>query len=133
MAQRKTLTEKQLSVLQWIGDGCPDGVDEGDLHKISAAALRRRGHATINGRGSAWSATITKAGTEYLVQARGSNPPIPRQPNVSVTQQFVDELIARGGKMSLEDVDYETRQRYERRSRDAASFKKLPPDKRIRL
>ena len=45
VAQRKTLTESQVAVLRWIGDGCPEGGDRGnDFHRISAAAaLRRRG------------------------------------------------------------------------------------------
>jgi hypothetical protein len=60
------LTEKQLALLRWIGDGCPDGVMSDDSHRISAAALRNRGLATTSGRGSAWTAKLTPAGAGYL-------------------------------------------------------------------
>ena len=49
MAQRKTLSEAQVALLRWIGDGCPAGVVEGDSHRISAAALRNRGLVKITG------------------------------------------------------------------------------------
>jgi hypothetical protein len=97
VAQRKTLTENQVAVLQWIADGCPDGVMPDDSrHRISAAALRSRGLVTISGRGATWAAAITAAGTEYLDKVNGPEPPIPRQANVSVTQQLVNDVIAAG-------------------------------------
>ncbi|MGZ4358012.1 MAG: hypothetical protein ACXVRU_14510 [Gaiellaceae bacterium] len=49
MAQRKTLTEKQVLLLRWIADGCPEGVMEDEFHRISAAALRNRGLITTRG------------------------------------------------------------------------------------
>lgn len=66
MAQRKTLNEAQVAVLRWIGEGCPARVMERDLHRISAAALRRRGLVLISGRGPTWAARIAPAGREYL-------------------------------------------------------------------
>jgi hypothetical protein len=36
----RVLNDRQLAVLRWINDGCPEGVTEGEAHKISAAALR---------------------------------------------------------------------------------------------
>jgi hypothetical protein len=41
-----------------IADGCPAGVMAGDSHRVSAAALRRRGLVTTAGRGSSWRARI---------------------------------------------------------------------------
>jgi hypothetical protein len=38
-----TLTDRQLAVLRWINDGCPDNVMSGEAHKVSAAALRAAG------------------------------------------------------------------------------------------
>ena len=72
-----------------------------------------------SGRGSTWRATITPAGKEYLQQVDGPNPPQPRQPNVSVTQQLVDEVVAAGGALHVprkrwndrDGVDYERRAR----------------------
>jgi len=101
MAQRKTLTEEQITLLRWIGDGCPDGVMEGYSHRISAPALRTRGLVGISGRGPTWKAEITQTGRAYLKQADGPNPPVPRQANVSVTQQLVDDVIAAGGSGEL--------------------------------
>jgi hypothetical protein len=60
------LTEKQLALLRWIGDGCPDGVMSDDSHRISAGALRNRGLATTSGRGLGWTAKLTPAGADYL-------------------------------------------------------------------
>jgi hypothetical protein len=78
LAQRKTLTEKQVALLRWIGDGCPSGVMADEFHRISAAALRSRGLVKTSGRGPAWKATVTAAGRDYLEQVDGPEPPIPR-------------------------------------------------------
>jgi hypothetical protein len=133
MAQRKTLTEKQVELLRWIADGCPDGVMRDDFYRISAAALRNRDLITINGRGAMWNAKIAPAGAEYLRQVDSANPPIPRQGNVSVTQQLVDDLIAAGGSLrvkqrhwgSTDGVDYQQRVRL------AQQYGKAPAGKRL--
>ena len=82
MAQRKTLTQRQIDVLRWIGDGCPEGVmlEPGFPERITAGALRNRGLVTTKGRGPTWSAAITTSGKEYLARVDGPNPPIPREP-----------------------------------------------------
>jgi hypothetical protein len=133
VAQRKTLTEQQVTVLSWIADGCPAGVMEGDSHRVSAAALRRRGLVTTSGRGPTWTARVTKAGREYLARVDGPDPPVARQANVSVTQRLVDDVIAAGGSLRVrrkrwydrEGVDYESRARL------AERFRKVPPGKRL--
>ena len=102
VAQRKTLTENQVTVLRWIADGCPDGImPDGYHHRISAAALRSRGLVTISGRGPTWAAAITAAGTEYLDKVDGPEPPIARQANASITQQLVNDVIAAGGVLHI--------------------------------
>jgi hypothetical protein len=60
------LNRKQIDLLRWIADGCPDGVMSDGSHRISAAALRNRGLATTSGRGSSWTARLTPAGADYL-------------------------------------------------------------------
>jgi hypothetical protein len=133
VAQRKTLTEKQVELLRWIASGCPAGVIEGDFYRISAAALRTRGLVTTSGRGATWKAKITTAGTDYLGKVDGPNPPIPRQANVSVTQQLIDDLIAAGGSLrvqqrywgSTDGVDWEQRVRL------AQQHRKVPRGKRL--
>lgn len=39
----EVLNDKQVRVLQWIADGCADGIMHGESHKLSAAALKSRG------------------------------------------------------------------------------------------
>ncbi|WP_161849191.1 hypothetical protein [Frankia sp. ACN1ag] len=36
---RAPLNARQLEVLRWINDGCPDGVMDGHSHKVTASAL----------------------------------------------------------------------------------------------
>ena len=62
------LNDKQLALLRWVADGCPEGVMPDETHRISAAALRNRGLATTSGRGPRWKATLTDAGRDYLAQ-----------------------------------------------------------------
>jgi hypothetical protein len=134
VAQPKTLSESQVTLLRWITSGCPDGVMDGYFHRISAAALRNRGLVTISGHGATWSATATKAGQEYLDQVDGPEPPTPRKPNVSVTQRLVEDVIAAGGTLRVprwhrhsDGIDYA------RRARLAERQRKLPPGKRLTL
>src|SRR6266481_2579711 len=133
MAQRVTLNEVQVAVLRWIHEGCPDNGVDGVSSRISAGALRNRGLVRTSGRGSTWKAAITAAGKEYLQQVGGPNPPLPRQPNVSVTQQLVDDVIEAGGSLRLprkrwnetEGIDYE------RRARLAETYGKVPRGSRL--
>lgn len=130
MAQRKTMTEQQVAILRWIGDGCPDGVMEGTLHRISAGALRNRGLVKTTGRGPSWSATITAAGRDYLGKVDGPDPPLPRQANVSVTLQFVDDIVAAGGTLRLpRSKQWE----FERKARLATRHRKVPDGKRLKV
>lgn len=41
MAHRKTLTQAQLDLLDWIDEGCPDGVMEGESVRASVMAVLR--------------------------------------------------------------------------------------------
>ena len=93
MAHRKTLTQAQLDLLDWIDEGCPEGVMEGESHRISAAALRRRGLVQVSGRGRSWEAQITAAGREHLEAVKEPGAPAPRQANVSVTEELIREVI----------------------------------------
>lgn len=55
------LNERQIKILNWIKEGCPDGVFPTDsfAHRVSARALASRGLITISGRGDAWKAAVT--------------------------------------------------------------------------
>jgi hypothetical protein len=131
MAQRKTLTEAQVGVLRWIGDGCPEGVMKDDFHRISAAALARRGLVEVDGRRESWSAQITDAGRAYLEKVDGPEPLIPRQGNTSVTQQLVDEVIDAGGTLRLPRNWYGRGVDYRNRALLAERHRKVPPGKRL--
>jgi hypothetical protein len=132
MAQRKTLTERQVDVLRWIAEGCPAGFEDEHSARISAGALRNRDLVRTAGRGATWKATITTAGAEYLARVDGPHPPQPRQANVSVTQQLVDEVVAAGGSLrvprkrwNVEGVDYA------RRAQLAEANGKVPAGSRL--
>jgi hypothetical protein len=103
MAQRKTLTQRQIDVLRWIGDGCPSGVMDEETYsaRITAGALRNRGLVKTAGSGDTWSASISEAGSEYLDGVDGPNPPQPREPNVPASQRLIDEIIAAGGSLRV--------------------------------
>jgi len=128
MAHPTTLNEAQASVLKWIGNGCPSGVYDGVAHRISAAALARRGLVRVAGHGPKWSATITGDGKAYLERLASPKPPTPRQPNVSVTQQLVDDVIAAGGSARFPRPAYWKKDQvdYERRAALAHRFGKVP-------
>lgn len=133
VAQQPTLSEQQVSILRWIASGCPDGAIDGDSHRISAAALRRRGLVTTSGRGPTWTAQITPAGRDYLARVDGPNPPVPRQANVSLTQQLVDDVIAAGGSLRVPRKRWPDGEgvNYENRARLAERYRKVPPGKRL--
>jgi hypothetical protein len=133
VAHRKSLNEQQLEVLRWIADGCPAGVTEGFAHRISAAALRRRGLVTTAGRGPTWRARLTDAGRNYLERAAGPDAPVPRQANRSVTQQLVDDVIAAGGQLRVRQKHYPDRDgvNYYQRAALAERYGKVPVGKRL--
>lgn len=106
-----------------------------EFHRISTAALRRRGLVETSGKGPGWRATITAIGHEYLEKVESSNPPIPRQPTVSVTQQLVDDVTTAGGLMRVPrrhwgDPDHVD---YANRARIAQRLGKVPEGKRLAI
>jgi len=62
---REPVNERQLEVLRWIADECPDGVMTDQTHKLSAAALKSRRLVKVSKRGG-WHAEITDDGQYYL-------------------------------------------------------------------
>lgn len=131
MAQRPTLSEQQVAILRWISDDCPEGVMKGTHHRISAAALRRRGLVKINGKGPTWRPTLTVAGREYLNLIDGPRPPEPRQANVSVTEQLMRDVVTAGGTLRLPRPAWHGRPGidYAHRARLAERHGKVPPGK----
>jgi hypothetical protein len=66
------LNARQVEVLRWIVDGCPDGVMEGHIHKTVAAALQARRLVKVSRKGGVWRAEPTDIGRHYA--AHGSYP-----------------------------------------------------------
>ncbi len=135
MAQRKTLTQQQVALLRWIADGCSDGEMEGYSYRVSAAALRSRGLVTTKGRGATWAAQLTLAGQQYLAEVDGPSPPIPRQANVSVTEQLVRDVEAAGGSLRVPRRNWSQPGGidYGHRALLAERFRKVPASKRLEV
>lgn len=108
MANVKPLNGKQVEILRWIADGCPDGrYDDGFAHRIVARALEGRGLVAIKGRGASWQAEITAAGTERL-RALGSPDP---EFEESEADELWSRVIAAGGSIKVDiendQINYE--------------------------
>lgn len=124
----RQVNERQLSVLQWVEDGCPAGVWKTSSYKTTCQALQNRGLVTVSRKGGQWSVALTSAGQHYLAHGtyppRGSRPrkaqaaapkppsaraqeaPVagrkpspPSQPRVTFTEQLLQELAETGGRI----------------------------------
>ena len=135
MAQRKTLTERQIAVLRWIQDDCPDGVMTDETYRISAGALRNRGLVKTSGRGATWTAGITDEGRRYLEKVDSADPPIPRQDGGGVAAQFVADVVAAGGSLRVPRHVYWRKGSvdYRRRAELAERHGKVPRGKRLEV
>jgi hypothetical protein len=60
------LTSRQIEVLQWIADGCPERNWPDGTYKNSAQALDNRGLVDVRRRRKTWTTSITDAGRYYL-------------------------------------------------------------------
>jgi hypothetical protein len=67
------LNERQQAVLDWVGQGSPDGVWPDSTYKVSAQALQSRGLINITKRRGHWSAQLTDKGGQDLTD-RGIRP-----------------------------------------------------------
>jgi hypothetical protein len=73
MTIETALNQRQLEVLHWISDGCPDGRWEDFTFKTTANALASRRLVTVSKRGGVWGAAVLPAGEYYLTN--GQYPP----------------------------------------------------------
>jgi hypothetical protein len=67
------LNHRQVEVLGWVEEGCPDGRWNNFAYKHVAVALQSRRLVEVSKRGGVWSAAILPAGLHYL--AHGDYPP----------------------------------------------------------
>ncbi|HUY45494.1 MAG TPA: helix-turn-helix domain-containing protein [Streptosporangiaceae bacterium] len=75
MPHRQPLSARQLNVLKWIADGCPDRDWPDESHKNSARALESRGLARVRRKGKLWHAVLSADGRHYLERGRYPEPP----------------------------------------------------------
>jgi hypothetical protein len=60
------INPRQREILQWIADGCPEGVMKDYTYKTTAVALQGRRLVTVSRKGGVWYAVTTEAGEHYL-------------------------------------------------------------------
>lgn len=65
-AVRKSLSVRQVQVLQWIVNGCPDNDWEPVNYRMSAQVLHDLKLVKVTGRRRHWKAEVTEAGRQYL-------------------------------------------------------------------
>lgn len=70
MRRNEPLTVRQVEVLQWIGEGCQDGVWRDFTYKTTTYALASRGLVAVDRRRKQWSATLTDEGQFYLAHGQ---------------------------------------------------------------
>lgn len=109
MRRDEPLSSRQLQVLRWISEGCPDGVWSNFSYKTTAYALAARGLVVVRRSRRQWTATITQAGSFYLAHGHYRSGPehgaanaavSPRDPDdaiVSLAEQLVAELASENG------------------------------------
>jgi hypothetical protein len=64
------LNPRQVEVLRWISDGCPDGRWADFTFKTTANALASRRLVTVSKRGGKWGAAVLPAGEYYLTSSQ---------------------------------------------------------------
>lgn len=77
----RPLSERQVKILDWVADGCPDGVWADTTHKRTAYALADRGLVTVDRRRHSWSAALTESGRYYLEHGNYRPEPIGQGPD----------------------------------------------------
>ncbi|CAN5378268.1 hypothetical protein BH10ACT9_BH10ACT9_41230 [soil metagenome] len=124
MRRNEPLTVRQVEVLQWIAEGCPEGVWRDFTNKTTAYALASRGFVTVDRRRKQWSATLTDDGQFYLAHG---HPPSVRDPigNTHIASEsdsetndlasgLLAELVSAGGHVTVASPSEKQRARYRR-------------------
>ncbi|OBH59003.1 hypothetical protein A5687_21320 [Mycobacterium mantenii] len=131
------LNGRQLAVLRWVSEGCPEGRWTNFSFKTSAAAVEWRGLVSVSKRGGMWRATVTPAGTHYLANGNypvghklhrvrppraagrdsGRTAPKPRpKPNAPAeqkpTHRLLKEIVDAGGLLQRDLTDDDTNYRH---------------------
>lgn len=83
---RKPLDERQVKVLAWVAEGCPEGVWDDHTYKRSVYALGDRGLVRVDRRRGSWSAEVTDDGRYYLEHREYRTAPTRQEPGVSAVR-----------------------------------------------
>lgn len=98
MVQRYgSLNERQLEVLKWIHDGCPDGVWTAFTYKRTTYTPADRKLVTVDKRRGSWSASITDDGRYY--HEHGTHK-VEQAPAAPVTSAGMYRAVARSNASS---------------------------------
>lgn len=124
MRKDEALSEGQVRVLQWVNEGCPDGVWSDFTYKTTAYALAARGLVKVDRRRNHWAATITDEGELYLAHGSYSSNPAaaadnPRSPGAhsdadTLAAEILDRLMSGEKKLVLAAPSEPQRARYRR-------------------
>lgn len=127
MRRDAPLSTRQLQVLRWIEEGCPDGVWSNFSYKTTAYALSARGLAVVAKSRKRWTATITEEGAFYLANGRylsdvgGPAEEIadqrtltPDGEDTGLAKQLARELISGDGVVVVRTPSSSQRARYRR-------------------
>lgn len=103
MARRYApLTDRQVKVLSWVADGCPDRSWPDFTHKRTTYALADRGLVMVDRRRHSWSAVITDQGHYYLehgnYRPEATEPEPDRRPTGLERGSGRDRSVGRGGQ-----------------------------------
>ncbi|MET4622801.1 hypothetical protein ABIE18_004280 [Arthrobacter sp. 2762] len=93
------LNNRQVKVLRWVRDGCPDGIfTKGYEHRIIARALERRGLVAITGTGPSWKAVATAAGNTWKEPPREESNGLMAE---AEPDTLIRQLLNAGGNLVL--------------------------------
>ncbi|WP_322938034.1 hypothetical protein [Nocardioides bizhenqiangii] len=152
----RTVNARQLEVLKWIVDGCPEGVMTGTTHKTTAVALQGRRLVKVSKKGGVWRAEPTDAGRQFLatgaypaghwsasresparlIPTAAAKPAKPStQPKVTglrPVDQMIADLIKAGGEVTVE-VDNNRQGYWEGLASSATRYNKVPSGKLLKV
>lgn len=157
----RPVNARQLEVLRWVADGCPDGRWPADdfTYKTTAGALKGRGLITIKGHGRTWQAATTDAGTYYLDHGEyppghsGGGTPGGRrrgaagmtanqepvdlgdkaQATLDEAKALIEQISASGGSITVADPSKPVRARYRRLLHACRVHHLVPPGQELRF
>lgn len=128
MARRfAPLSDRQQAVLQWVAQGCPDGVWHDYTYKHVAYGLAGRGLATVSRRRNAWTASLTDEGQYYVdhghfrqtqskTRTAGQEKPTPERSSehmlLVTPESLLADLQAGGGIVTIPDPATRVRAAY---------------------